>query len=64
MKLARATRLDRNVHRAGDIIGVLVKYGLADCVKGLDVPWVQDRIRSADGPSQAASRAGGPMCQG
>jgi len=49
MKLAGLTRLDRNVHRAGDIIGVLIKYGLADWVKGLDVPWIQDRIRSADG---------------
>jgi ubiquinone biosynthesis protein len=49
MKLAGLTRLDRNVRRAGDIIGVAAKYGLADWVKDLDVPWVQDRIRSADG---------------
>jgi ubiquinone biosynthesis protein len=49
MKLAGVTRLDRNVRRAGDIIGVLIKYRLADWVKDLDVPWVQDRIRSADG---------------
>ncbi len=49
MKLAGVTRLDRNVRRAGDIIGVAVKYRLADWVKNLDVPWIQDRIRSADG---------------
>ena len=49
MKSAKVIRFDRNVHRAGDIIGVLVKYGIADWVKGLDVPWIQDRIRSADG---------------
>jgi len=49
MKINVVNRLDRNVHRAGDIIGVLIKYGLADWVKGLDVPWIQDRILSADG---------------
>ena len=49
MKIAAVTRLDRNIHRAGDIIGVLAKYGLADWVKGLDTPWIQERIRSADG---------------
>ena len=49
MKLATLTRLDRNVHRAGDIIGVLAKYGLADWVKDLNVPWIQERIRSIDG---------------
>ena len=49
MKFAPLTRLERNVHRSGEIILVLAKYGLADWVKGLDVPWIQDRIRSADG---------------
>jgi ubiquinone biosynthesis protein len=50
MKLSGVTRLDRNViHRAGDIIGVAIKYGLADWVKDVDVPWIQDRIRSAYG---------------
>lgn len=49
MKLAGIARLDRNVRRAGDIIGVAAKYRLADWVKDLDVPWIQDRIRSADG---------------
>ncbi len=38
MKLAGVTRLDRNVRRAGEIIGVVAKYGLADWVKDLDVP--------------------------
>ena len=42
-------RLDRNVHRAADIVGVLARYRLADWVKGLDVSWIQERIRSADG---------------
>ena len=45
MKFAALTRLERNVHRAGEIIGVLAKYGLADWVKGLNFPWIQDRIR-------------------
>ncbi|HUL10654.1 MAG TPA: AarF/UbiB family protein [Methylococcaceae bacterium] len=49
MNISLLTRLDRNVHRVGDIIGVLAKYGLADWVKGLDVPWIQERIRSVDG---------------
>jgi hypothetical protein len=34
MKFTALTRLERNVHRAGEIIGVLAKYGLADWVKG------------------------------
>ena len=49
MKLAALTRLERNVHRAGEIIGVLAKYGLADWVKGLNFSWVQERIKSVDG---------------
>jgi ubiquinone biosynthesis protein len=49
MKPAALTRLERNVHRGGEIIGVLAKYGLADWVKGLNFPWIQDRIRSIDG---------------
>jgi len=51
MKFAALKRLERNVHRAGEIIGVLAKYGLADWVKGLDYPWIQDRIHSCDGQS-------------
>ena len=49
MKFAALKRLERNVHRAGEIIAVLAKYGLADWVKGLDYPWIQDRIQSCDG---------------
>ncbi|MFI5280543.1 MAG: ABC1 kinase family protein [Gemmatimonadales bacterium] len=49
MKIAEITRLDRDIHRAADVVGVLARFGLADWVKGLDVPWVQDRIRSVDG---------------
>jgi hypothetical protein len=30
MKFIALTRLEHNVHRAGEIIGVLAKYGLAD----------------------------------
>jgi ubiquinone biosynthesis protein len=49
MKFPALTRLERNVHRAGEIIGVLAKYGLADWVKGLNFSWIQDRIQSTDG---------------
>jgi ubiquinone biosynthesis protein len=49
MKFNALTRLERNVHRAGEIIGVLAKYGLADWVKGLNFSWIQARIKSADG---------------
>ena len=46
MKSPAVTRLGRNVRRTGDIIAVLAKYGLADWVKGLDLPWIRDRLRS------------------
>jgi hypothetical protein len=49
MKFNALTRLERNVHRAGEIIGVLAKYGLADWVNKLNFSWIQDRIRSVDG---------------
>jgi ubiquinone biosynthesis protein len=49
MKLLAITRLERNVRRAGEIVGVLAKYGLADWVKGLNYSWIQDRIKSLDG---------------
>ena len=49
MKLAAVTRLERNLRRAGEIIGVLAKYGLADWVKALNYAWIQDRIQSIDG---------------
>ena len=49
MKFAALTRLEGNVHRVGEIIGVLAKYGLADWVKGLKLSWIQERIQSVDG---------------
>src|ERR1035438_9178780 len=49
MKFTALTRLERNVHRVGEIIGVLAKYGLADWVKGLNYSWIQDRTQSVDG---------------
>jgi ubiquinone biosynthesis protein len=49
MKFTVLTRLERNVHRVGEIVGVLAKYGLADWVKGLNYAWIQDRIQSVDG---------------
>jgi ubiquinone biosynthesis protein len=49
LRFTAITRLERNVRRAGEIIGVLAKYGLADWVKGLNHPWIQDRIKSVDG---------------
>src|ERR1035437_5969359 len=49
MKFAALTRLEGNVHRVGEIIGVLAKYGLADWVKSLNYSWIQDRIQSVDG---------------
>jgi ubiquinone biosynthesis protein len=49
MKVNILTRLESNAHRVHEIIRVLAKYGLADWVKGLNYPWIQDRIRSFDG---------------
>jgi ubiquinone biosynthesis protein len=49
MKLNAITRVERNVRRAGEIIGVLAKYGLADWVKGLHYSWVEERIKAVDG---------------
>jgi ubiquinone biosynthesis protein len=49
MKIHALARLERNAHRAGEIMSVLAKYGLADWVKDLNHPWIQDRIRSVDG---------------
>jgi ubiquinone biosynthesis protein len=49
MRFAALTRLEHDTRRAGEIIGVLAKYGLADWVKGLNFSWIQDRIQSVDG---------------
>lgn len=51
MKFNALARLERNMHRAGEIIGVLAKYGLADWVKGLNLSWIQERFKSIDGQS-------------
>ena len=51
MKFAALTRLERNLHRAGEIVGVLAKYGLADWLKGLHSTWIQEHIKSFDGRS-------------
>jgi ubiquinone biosynthesis protein len=49
MKLAAINKLERDVRRSGEIIGVLAKYGLADWVKNLNFSWIQERIKSIDG---------------
>src|SRR5271166_4411555 len=49
MKFPALTRLERNVHRSGEIVGVLAKYGLADWFKGLDLSWIKERMKSFDG---------------
>lgn len=42
-------RLQKNGKRAAEVAGVLAKYGLADLLRWLDVDWIQNRLRSADG---------------
>ena len=49
MKFNALARIERNARRAGEILGVLAKYGLADWVKGWNYAWVQERIQSFDG---------------
>ena len=49
MKFNALARIERNARRAGEILGVLAKYGLADWVKGLNYSWIQERIQSYDG---------------
>ena len=49
MKPSKLSRLERNTRRAGEIISVLAKYGLADWFKDWHYTWIQDRIRSFDG---------------
>ncbi len=49
MPLDALGRLQRNARRVGEVMGVLAKYGLADGLRWLDVAWIQDRLRSADG---------------
>ena len=49
VKFNALARIERNARRAGEIIGVLAKYGLADWVKGWNYSWIQERIQSDDG---------------
>ncbi len=49
MKIDALARLERHARRIGEIAAVLGKYGLADLFGGLDYPWLQNRLRSADG---------------
>jgi ubiquinone biosynthesis protein len=56
MKFAALTRLERNAHRVGEIIGVLAKYGLADWLKGWNYSWIQERIQTVDGQQIADLR--------
>ncbi|MEZ5965661.1 MAG: AarF/UbiB family protein [Planctomycetota bacterium] len=43
------SRLKRHTRRVGEVLAVLAKYGLADGLRWLNVAWIQDRLRSADG---------------
>jgi ubiquinone biosynthesis protein len=49
VKFNALARIERNARRAGEILGVLAKYGLADWVKGWNYAWIQERIQSYDG---------------
>ncbi|MCW0220159.1 MAG: AarF/UbiB family protein [Prosthecobacter sp.] len=49
MKIEPLARLERHAKRLGEIAGVLGKYGLADLFGGFDYPWLNNRLRSADG---------------
>lgn len=46
-------RLERHALRLGEIATVLGKYGLADLFGSFDYPWLNDRLRSADGQALA-----------
>ena len=49
MKFNALARIERNARRAGEILGVLARYGLADWFKGWNYSWIQERIQSYDG---------------
>jgi ubiquinone biosynthesis protein len=49
VKFNALARIERNARRAGEILGVLAKYGLADWVKDWNYSWIQERIQSYDG---------------
>lgn len=49
MKLDAIARLQRDARRVGEIIAVLVRYNLAEWLKGVNYSWIQERLQSADG---------------
>src|ERR1035438_4999858 len=49
VKFNALARIERNTRRAGEILGVLAKYGLADWFKGWNYSWIQERIQGYDG---------------
>ena len=49
MKFNALARIERNARRAGEILGVLAKYGLADWFKGWNYSWIRERIQSYNG---------------
>lgn len=53
MKIDAISRLERHAKRLGEIAAVLGKYGLADMFGGFDYPWLNNRLRSADGQALA-----------
>ncbi len=59
MKFPALARLESNVHRVAEILGVLAKYGLADWVKAPHYGWLRKHLRSGDG--QALSGLGLPQ---
>jgi ubiquinone biosynthesis protein len=49
VKLETLLAIERNAGRIREILGVLVKYGLADWLKGIHYEWLQSRLVSYDG---------------
>jgi ubiquinone biosynthesis protein len=49
LNLGALERLERDTRRVGEIVGVLVKYGLADWIQSIPLARVQDWLRSARG---------------
>ena len=49
MRIAPFKQWEHDAKRAGEIIGVFAKYGLADWFKDWHLAWIQERIKSFDG---------------
>ena len=49
MRFDAIRHMERNAKRAGEILAVLAKYGLADWARKLHYAWIQDRLRSPEG---------------